>query len=426
MNKVFPIQTETGCLFKWAWSTVYLKSGTTASCHRVTHDPIDLENFDAFHNTPRKIRAREMMLKGEWPGEGCEYCQNIEQSGGTSDRQLQLKLAIPKNVPPELMHDSTATHVTPTILEVYFSNVCNMSCLYCGPWFSTKWEEENKKFLSDERYKKSKIPLIGLRNPHSSAFNENYDEMTQKFFSWLEKNHQTISYLNIAGGESFYQPELELVLDFYDKHPSPHTQISLITNLKVPFEKFKKFVDRFLLLQEEKKIDSIRISGSLDCWGPQQEYIRWGLSLKEYIRNMEYLLDKNITIGINSAVNSLSIKTMPEFIAQMNVWNEIRKSHNLPKLTYTFMSVNSPEYMNPDIFEPGFFADDFKNILDVMSHETEDDIFAIDYMKGIAKQVDTAPKNPDMIEALKLYLNELDYRRGTNWRELFPWLEEQE
>jgi inhibitor of KinA sporulation pathway (predicted exonuclease) len=46
-------------------------------------------------------------------------------------------------------------------------------------------------------------------------------------------------------------------------------------------------------------------------------------------------------------------------------------------------------------------------------------------MTGIYKQVDTTPANNDMIETLKIYLDEIDRRRNTNWRSLFPWLEEQ-
>jgi len=63
----FPIQTETACKLKWSWSTIYLNSGTTASCHRASKSDIDTDNFHNFHNTETKLQARELMFDGKWP-----------------------------------------------------------------------------------------------------------------------------------------------------------------------------------------------------------------------------------------------------------------------------------------------------------------------------------------------------------------------
>jgi hypothetical protein len=91
MTKVFPIKTESACLLKWAWSTVYFNSGTTASCHRTQKYSIDPNNFENFHNLPDKIAARNLMQQGHWPSAGCEYCKNVEDAGGVSDRLFNLQ-----------------------------------------------------------------------------------------------------------------------------------------------------------------------------------------------------------------------------------------------------------------------------------------------------------------------------------------------
>ena len=63
MNKKFPIKKGLPCQLKWNHSTVFLTMGTTASCHRVTHDPILVENGKInFHNIPSKLEARTKML----------------------------------------------------------------------------------------------------------------------------------------------------------------------------------------------------------------------------------------------------------------------------------------------------------------------------------------------------------------------------
>jgi hypothetical protein len=89
---VFPIKSSTACLLKWSWSSIFFQSGTSASCHRTQNYPIDPDNFSSFHNLPEKIQARNKMLSGEWPGAGCEYCKNIEEAGGESDRKFLLLL----------------------------------------------------------------------------------------------------------------------------------------------------------------------------------------------------------------------------------------------------------------------------------------------------------------------------------------------
>jgi hypothetical protein len=122
MSKViFPIKSDKSCLLKWAWSSVYFNSGTSSSCHRTQKYQINLENFNSFHNLPDKIAARKLMLAGQWPGAGCEYCKKVEDAGGISDRMFQLQqLNDEQLVPPELHENNTAVDVSPTILEVYF------------------------------------------------------------------------------------------------------------------------------------------------------------------------------------------------------------------------------------------------------------------------------------------------------------------
>ena len=71
-QRYFPIKTETACQLKWTWSSLYLYEGTTNSCHRVAKTSLTTDTFDQFHNTPKKLADRRIMLDGEWPAGGCE------------------------------------------------------------------------------------------------------------------------------------------------------------------------------------------------------------------------------------------------------------------------------------------------------------------------------------------------------------------
>jgi hypothetical protein len=123
-NKYFPIKTETACRLKWAWSSLYLNSGVTGSCHRASISNLTTENVFNFHNTERKLIDRQAMLDGKWPGHGCEYCRDTELAGGYSDRQYQID--IPGVYPKELDIDPTKIQVEPVLLDVFFNNICNL------------------------------------------------------------------------------------------------------------------------------------------------------------------------------------------------------------------------------------------------------------------------------------------------------------
>ena len=237
MNKrVFPINSDTACLLKWSWSTVFFNSGSTASCHRTQKYAIDPNDFANFHNLPDKILAREKMQAGKWPGNGCEYCRNIESAGGISDRLSNADADW--LVPPELLTDAGATAVTPTTLEVYFKNTCNMACVYCGPHFSSLWEEENRKFgktfSSGDRF-----------DVKAAQHNPDYDRMVTDFWQYLGDKYKTIRRYHILGGEPFLMRELDDSIEFWRTHPNPDLTFSVITNLNIPTERFERYIRQF-------------------------------------------------------------------------------------------------------------------------------------------------------------------------------------
>jgi hypothetical protein len=415
-KQVFPIKTDTGCLLKWAWSTVYLNQGTSASCHRTDQQPIPPDNFESFHNLPNKIEARQMMLRGEWPQGGCQYCEKIETAGGMSDRQYQLHARHDLDrTPHELFKDPTTLEVVPTILEVYFNNVCNMACLYCGSHFSTKWEEENRRF--------GVFTQGNVNFGHNTQSNPNYERMLADFWRYLEEKdrYKHIRYYQILGGEPFFQDEFDISMDFWESHPNPELTFNIITNLKVPPKKFQAYIDRFGKMVESGALKRLQITGSIDAWGPQEEYVRWGLDLAEWTENWEYLLDKDwVVMCVNSAVSALTIKTAPELVEKINEWNDRRNPWN--PISYSFMSVMTPPEMVPDIFGPGVFEQDFARLLAAMRERNPSEVSAKEHMRGIMKQIVAGPRNAERIADLKVYLTEIDRRRVTDWKLLFPWL----
>ena len=421
-QQIFPIKVAPACLLKWSWSSVFLNTGTSASCHRTHQYTIDPDNFEEFHNLPEKIIARELMLAGKWPGAGCEYCKHVEDVGGISDRILQLTSQMdPCQHPPELDIDATATKVTPTILEVYFKNTCNMACTYCNADLSSRWEDEDRKFLGHNQNKEIKLAKI-----------DQYNQMVSGLWNYLEKNdtYKILRRYHILGGEPFLLTELDDSIAFWDSHPNINLTFSIITNLNIPTERFQKYIDKFERLVLDNKIWKLQITASLDAWGPQQEYVRYGLDLSLWQRNFELLVTKPwVTLSINSTMSSLTIKNMPELIKKINHWNSLRGTEertldnvfNGP-IQHSFQTVIG-NIDDPYIFGNGVFNIAMDEILSLMPTDNIMQKSAKEHMQSIADALVKSNRKSEQIEKFKSYLDSLDQRRNTNWRTLFAWLD---
>ena len=404
-NKYFPIKTDTSCQLKWNWSTLYLNTGVTMSCHRTSASVLTPENFNNFHNTDIKLADRRSMLDGQWPTSNCGYCKNIEDAGGYSDRMFHL--TVPDMYPAELDSDITAVNIPPVILEVYFDNTCNLGCLYCNPSLSSKLADENRKFGS---FEVGQVKLLPLDQKH-------YKSLTPLFWKWLPDNIHSLKRIHIAGGEPLLQKELDVFLSFVEDNPNPNLELNIITNLMVSKERLVSYVTKIKKLVVGRKLKRFDVLASIDCFGPQQEYVRYGLNLKTWEENFEYLLhQKWIKLSINQVVTALSIKTMPDLITKLNEWKKIRQvGHHLT-------GPIDVDYISAEIFGAGMFTEDFETILNLMHTDTDDERNAKKYMSGIFQAIENKKIDIDKIKQLILFLDEKDRRRSTSWRSLFPWL----
>lgn len=406
-KKYFPIKTKTSCQLKWNWTTLYLYNGLTASCHRTGFSKLTPENFDNFHNTEKKLQERQAMLQGQWPTESCGYCKNIEESGGISDRMLHLK--IPDMVPPELDIDPTAVSISPVILEVFFNNTCNLSCLYCLPELSSKINQEHAKF--------GDFSVGGVKLQSVSKFSE-FETIMEKFWNWMHNKSQSLCRFNVLGGEPFYQSEFNQLLIFFENKAHPNLELGIVTNLMISEEKLEKFLIIAKSLLTKHHLKRIDITCSIDCWGVEQEYVRYGIDLKTWEKNFNTLLhQKWLTLNINQTISVLTIKTMPDLLEKLSQW---RNQHSIGH--YFSAVAPQPRYLMPDILGYDIFEQDFDRILKMMPCITEQDQTSLSYMQGIRDQIKNVQNDKDAKRDLKLFLDEKDRRRGTNWKTVFPWL----
>lgn len=409
VGKFFPITQGVACQLKWTWHTVHLYDGTSNSCHRVDSVALAPATFDNFHNHETWINQRKTMLEGKFPQAGCQYCENIEKNGGVSDRLTHLK--IPNLSPRELDHDPLAVVVTPRILEVFLDNTCNMKCIYC--------DESNSSQIKAENLKYGHIKIKSVADPGQvSEKHPDFEALTDKFFEYLDKNYHQLRKLNVLGGEPFFQQSFERLFKFIQNNKNPDLELTIVTNLKLPKKTLEKFVIDIRQCLLERKIGRLDITASLDCFGEQQEYVRYGLDLDKFKENFEFLAQHRwITLNINSTITALTIKTMPDMIRYIKTFLKDRK------IFWSFGLVDNRAWLNPTVFGGEFFKTDFENILREMPDSSDWDKNQRQYMEGISRYVSAATVDLDHMNNLIEYLDEIDRRRNLNWRTVFPWLD---
>jgi len=405
-SKYFPIDSQTSCRSKWSWSTLYLNQGTTSSCHRASSSSIP-DKFEDFHNTPVKIHDRSIMIQSQWPGNGCEYCRDIELSGGTSDRMFQNQ--IPDVYPRELDQDTALTVINPVVLEVFFSNTCNLSCVYCNAKFSSSIQAENKKFGG-----------AILSELNFEYVDNKYRELVPKFWAWFKTNSQSLQRLQILGGEPFLQDDVLKLIDYFEHHPHPDLEFNLVTNLNLPTKVIQPILEKLRDLKNKNKLKRIDIQVSVDCWGQSQEYIRHGFKLDTFNRNMELLIDMAaFRIGLLSTVTSLSIPDMPALVQKYNQWCSKQKIFWYMHLVLP----NNQSVFDPTIFDYSVFDSSLELVYNLLPKETWDDKTTLESFDGIVSKLKTNCRTDvDRQQNLLQYLDTNDHRRKIKWKDVFSWL----
>ena len=185
-------------------------------------------------------------------------------------------------------------------------------------------------------------------------------------------------------------------------------------------DKLNYYIEHFKNLLVNRKLKRVDITCSIDCWGPQQEYVRQGLDLSQWEENFNILLkQKWLTININQTISTLTIKTMPDLLKKLQHWR------TLHKIGHWFSGVwPAPSYMMAEIFGKDEFESSFDEIISLMPTETQEEKQSQKYMIGFLDHCRKSIVNITEINKLITYLDEKDRRWGTDWEKLFPWLVE--
>ena len=404
MNKLFPIQNDAACVFKWSWLTYYMSMNQINMCHRTGDFHMGSMRFEDFNKHPKLIEERKRMINNQWPKTSCNYCKRVEDVGSTSERQVFSKA--PNWTPHEInVNDFIPEEVTPRIMEVYFRNACNLACTYCSPIFSSKIANEIKKFGPIS----TKYGLDGKLN-----LQDGYKERKEEFWEYMRKHSHKISFFHILGGEPFYQKEFEECLEFLESKEHPDLVVKVFSNLSHTPKKFEKKISLIRDLIAQNRLKGFEIVCSIDAWGEEQKIARYGIDLEQWKRNFNILVNEpHITLSVHSTLCPL---TMPTAYQLTEMVNEARKIQ--PRITQSYNIIADPIFLDPCVFGK-HMEKDFNKLIKVIPKHAQDTIKVVE---GFRDKVVSSETNKELMLEFFNYMEEICRRRKLDWRSTYPQL----
>lgn len=239
MNSNYCSAVDTG-LFVSVQGAVGLCCSGSEEIGNIRNEPIN----DIF--AKQKFIEIHAAVKSNQSHDYCSRCDSIEQlAPGTSQRSA-FNDQFPRAEKRQLK-----------LIDVRWSNVCNLSCRYCNPRDSSEWSRLHS------------IPI--------ESVNRDY---TESLFEEIQENADTIECAYLLGGEPLMQKHNVRLLDIINKN----TKIDLLTNLSVSLDNNKVY-------EKLKNFPNVYWNLSFDNVGNRFEYVRQGGKWSVFTDNVKRLCD---------------------------------------------------------------------------------------------------------------------------------------
>ena len=217
---------------------------------------------------------RNAMAAGEWHS-ACALCQQLEKTTGSSGRTVKIcddstLSAIDRNI-----NWFSLEHIT-----VNWSNLCNLTCVYCNPDTSTAWQSIKG------------IPINHVKNEHPDLIE-------------LAREHgHTVRGLTLGGGEPLLQKGL---VEFLQCLKPDQTQVWVTTNLSVKLESNPVY-------QELRTWPNVNWMISFDNVDSEKfEYVRDRASWSLFESNIEIMKNHNQKIVAHPAYSIYCALDLEEY-----------------------------------------------------------------------------------------------------------------
>lgn len=416
---------------------LHLQIGSSQYCCHTGIHPSELnaENPSSLLNTLYTKTQRKRLAEGHFPRD-CRYCEIVEKNkeNTLSERQLRNQETwAPKIDNQELEYSKNFKNFEPRSLQVSFTNHCNFKCVYCSPKFSSKWYSDiknsgNYEVASEKRDYAAIYSKFDIFNKNSN------NPYLNQFWKWFPNLLNSLKILRLSGGEPFLDQNTDKIIDHIlsnDTLVSPLEEFSVTTNFGMDFEIIDKKLKKLELLLEQNKVNRVHLYLSLDSFDMRSEYIRNGLDLNLFKRNLKNLLENYTKISL-SFICTYSIFSVSTFSSFLKEYTHLKSNFCLTKKRYKGferIQVDFPLLVRPDFLSP-LILEDFlmdKTIEDLSFIKNHPEVFSSTEQEKFARILrlrENSELNSDQIKfqkkMFKSFILEYDRRSKTDFNQIFP------
>lgn len=321
MNKI--------CTYAWKGLHITPNSDVTMCCLQKRQLPYhddrvsETNCISDIRNSEKWNNIRQSMLDGD-EHDSCQVCWDNENAGIISMRQVSNNFhsdyynEIIDNNSSELFDDKLG------MIDIRQSNICNMKCLSCSPWFSSLWNLESIKHNTP----------FAKHLPGTSTKNNGVLEVNENLL--IDTVMENITYINefyFAGGEPMLNKIHWDILEELDRIGRYDVKIVYNTNLLKLDYKGKHIFDYW------DKFTNWHAGISIDAIGNRGEYVRTGTNWDILDHNISQVAKHyNNKINFDVTISALNLGGLVELL-------DYTKSKSINNIVYTNF-VYSPSWLS--------------------------------------------------------------------------------
>ena len=340
------------CPMPWT-GLMYNVDGKVKNCIRSAGELGNLKDntIEEILHGDTNLDTQQRMLNNQ-PGKNCQTCYDLEGNKTgfdiISDRIFYIREL--KQVPLDTYQSNQ--HDLHTI-DVRWTNLCNFSCVYCGPQFSSRWADELDK------------PVV---RPNPAQL--------EQFKQYIFNHAATLKHVYMAGGEPLLMKENLELLDLLQK-TNPDVNLRINTNLsKTDTQVFDRICE----------FPNVHWTVSVETMTDEFEYIRYGGVWTDFLENLEKIKQLDHKISFNMLWFLLNYRSVFDCVDYL-------KSLGFHNNSFVIGALLTPEYLNirhlPESVlqllkneiqqrisnQPGYLLEDsYKNMLSYIEQPFEKDL----------------------------------------------------
>jgi sulfatase maturation enzyme AslB (radical SAM superfamily) len=272
----------------------------------------------------------------------CKKCWNLEDIGVTSDRQLK-NLAYDFYADKDIRFvekDCTDGKFSQQIIKLYTSNLCNSTCVTCGPKLSTAWATL------------SKVKTY-IRIDNDIISNLPFDE---------------IKMLNFVGGEPFYEQRNFDILNKLIEVGNTNVFLSFTTNGSTELTEYQKEI--------LKHFKNLNVCLSIDGIGLRFEYLRYPLKWDTLLENIKFFKSTDANLSVSYTISNLNIL----------YYNETVDWFQSQGLKHNHIIVSYPAYFSPSALPLTIKQRLNNDLISAEQHKDIDDVNFINACEELKRQ----------------------------------------